>query len=239
MSQWFARRASLLLIGLLLAGAASLLIARSHAERATPFRRLRSMSLRVVKRPRSPFWRAGVSGACREFFQHVDGVISAVSGYAGGKQNTAHYETVGTGVTGHAESVRITFDPRRISYGRILQSTSPWRTIRPSSTGKGLTSAPSIARRSSRPIRESRGRQGLYHPAGRSAHAFDAAIVTTIEPNHAFYPAEAYHQDFLTRHPTNSYIVFNDLPKIDELRRIFPDLYRADPVLVTAGNLSN
>jgi peptide-methionine (S)-S-oxide reductase len=72
-----------------------------------------------------------------------------------------------------------------------------------------------------------------------AAHAFDAAIVTTIEPDRPFYPAEAYHQDFLTRHPGNAYIVVNDLPKLDALRRIFPGFYRADPVLVAAGSLSN
>lgn len=239
MSQWFTRRASLLLIGLPLAGAAFLLIARSHAERA------HAIPAPAVDQPGGGeatevavlaggcFW--GVQGV----FQHVDGVTSAVSGYAGGEQNTAHYEAVGTGVTGHAESVRITFDPRHISYGRILQiyfsvahdpteldrqgpdiGTQYRSTIFPTNPGQAAVAK-------------------AYITQLGEAHAFDAAIVTTIEPDRAFYPAEAYHQDFLTRHPTNSYIVFNDLPKLDELRRIFPDLYRADPVLVTAGNLSN
>ena len=174
------------------------------------------------------FW--GVQGV----FQHVDGVTNAVSGYAGGDKDTAHYETVGTGVTGHAESVRVTFDPRRISYGRILQIyfsvahdptelnyQGPDRGTQYRSTiFPGTPEQTAIA--------------GAYVAQLNQVHAFRAPVVTTVETGREFYPAEAYHQDFLTLHPTNSYIVYNDLPKIRELQRLFPDLYRADPVLVAA-----
>ena len=184
-----------------------------------------------------------LAGGCfwgvQAVFQHVDGVTGALSGYAGGEANAAQYEIVGTGATGHAESVRITFDPRRISYGRILQiffsvahdptelnrqgpdrGTQYRSTIFPADPGQAAIAKAYIAQLG-------------------AAHAFDAAIVTTIEPGRSFYPAEAYHQDFLTRHPSNPYIVVNDLPKLEQLHRLFPDLYRADPVLVAAGNLSN
>jgi peptide-methionine (S)-S-oxide reductase len=174
------------------------------------------------------FW--GVQGV----FQHVDGVTSAVSGYTGGKADTAQYETVGSGVTGHAESVRVTFDPRRISYGRILQiyfsvahdptelnRQGPDRGTQYRSTIFPMTvEQQSIAK--------------AYIAQLNMAHAFPATVVTTIEMNRIFYPAEGYHQDYLTRHPDNPYIAYNDLPKIRELQQLFPDRYRDSPVLVAA-----
>jgi peptide-methionine (S)-S-oxide reductase len=175
------------------------------------------------------FW--GVQGV----YQHVEGVLGAVSGYAGGAANTAHYQMVGTSTTGHAESVRILFDPRRISYGRILQiffsvahdpteldrqgpdfGTQYRSAIFPADPGQARVAAAYIAQLD-------------------RAHVFDAPIVTRIEPGRAFYPAENYHQDFLTRHPSYPYIAINDLPKIEALKRVFPDRYRATPVLVAAA----
>ena len=144
---------TLLLIGLLLAGGTFLLIARSHAERAHVIpppvadEPMGGDATEVAVLAGGCFW--GVQGV----FQHVNGVTGAVSGYAGGEPSTAQYETVGTGATGHAETVRVNFDPHRISYGRICRSTSRWRTIRRSSTGKVRTSARSIAPRSFRPMR--------------------------------------------------------------------------------------
>jgi peptide-methionine (S)-S-oxide reductase len=175
------------------------------------------------------FW--GVQGV----FQHVAGVTSAVSGYTGGDATTAHYEAVETGTTGHAESVRITFDPSRISYGRILQiyfsvahdptelnyqgpdrGTQYRSTIFPTNQEQA-----DIAR--------------AYVAQLDQAHTFRVPVVTTIEAGRNFYSAEGYHQDFLARHPTNPYIVYNDLPKIRELQLLFPDRYRPDPVLVAAA----
>jgi peptide-methionine (S)-S-oxide reductase len=179
------------------------------------------------------FW--GVQGV----FQHVEGVTNAVSGYAGGAKETAHYELVGSGRTGHAESVRITYDPRKISYGRLLQiyfsvAHDPTQLNRQGpDAGTQYRSAifPTNA--------EQAHVANAYIAQLNQAHAFKAAIVTRVEPDKSFYPAEAYHQDFLERNPRYPYIVFNDLPKITELKRVFPDLYRADPVLVENSGMSN
>jgi peptide-methionine (S)-S-oxide reductase len=179
------------------------------------------------------FW--GVQGV----FQHVKGVASAVSGYAGGEKATAQYETVSTGSTGHAESVRVTFDPQRISYGRILQiyfsvvHDATELNHQGPDTGTQYRSA----------IFPTNSEQELiadaYIDQLNRAHVFDAAIATKIEPARAFYPAEGYHQDFLTRNPAYPYIAINDLPKIENLKRLFPDFYRADPVLVSASQPAN
>jgi peptide-methionine (S)-S-oxide reductase len=174
------------------------------------------------------FW--GVQGV----FQHVNGITGAVSGYAGGDAATAHYEAVGTGATGHAESVRINFDPRRISYGRILQIYFSVAHDPTELNYQGPDTGTQY-RSTIFPINQEQADIAKAYIAQLDqAHTFHAPVVTTIEAGRAFYPAEAYHQDFLTRHPTNPYIVYNDLPKIRELEHLFPDLYRADPVLVAA-----
>jgi peptide-methionine (S)-S-oxide reductase len=175
------------------------------------------------------FW--GVQGV----FQHVAGVTSAVSGYVGGAKDTAHYEIVGSGRTGHAEAVRVTFDPTRISYGQILHiyfsvAHDPTQLDRQGpDVGPQYRSAifPQTAE-------QARTGQAYIAQLGQ-ARVFPAAIVTKIEPGRDFYPAEAYHQDYLTLHPTQPYIATNDLPKVDNLKRLFPNLYRADPVLVAAA----
>ena len=174
------------------------------------------------------FW--GVQGV----FQHVDGVSSAVSGYDGGAKETAHYEMTSNGDTGHAESVRITFDPGKISYGHILQiffsvAHDPTELNRQGpDEGTQYRSAIFPANAEQAQVAKS------YIAQLNGAHAFRAPIVTTVEENRSFYPAEGYHQDFLVRNPTYPYIVFNDLPKIENLKRLFPETYRADPVLVGA-----
>jgi peptide-methionine (S)-S-oxide reductase len=174
------------------------------------------------------FW--GVQGV----FQHVKGVTSAVSGYAGGDRKTAEYETVSSGRTGHAESVQVTFDPRQISYGRLLQIFfsvvhDPTELNRQGPDyGTQYRSAifPATA--------EQADVARAYIAQLDQAHVFKKPIVTKIEPDRTFYPAEAYHQDFLTRNPRYPYIAINDLPKIDDLKRLWPDVYRAAPVLVAA-----
>ena len=172
------------------------------------------------------FW--GVQGV----FQHVKGVTRAVSGYAGGDRATAEYETVSTGRTGHAESVQITFDPRQISYGRLLQiyfsvAHDPTQLNR-QGPDHGTQYRSAIF-----PANEEQARIAKAYIAQLDQiHVFNRAIATSIEPGRAFYPAEAYHQDFLTLNPTYPYIAINDLPKIEELKRLFPDIYRAEPALV-------
>jgi peptide-methionine (S)-S-oxide reductase len=173
------------------------------------------------------FW--GVQGV----FQHVKGVTSAVSGYAGGSAPSAQYETVSTGTTGHAESVRVTFDPRTISYAQILQI---YFAVAHDSTELNRQ-GPDIGtqyRSAIFPVGAEQAKIAeAYIDQLNQAHAFHRPIVTKIEPGHAFYPAEGYHQDFLARNPTYPYIAINDLPKIANLKRLFPEFYRADPVLVS------
>jgi peptide-methionine (S)-S-oxide reductase len=172
------------------------------------------------------FW--GVQGV----FQHVKGVSRAVSGYAGGRKNTANYETVSLGTSGHAESVQVVFDPRQISYGRLLQvffsvAHDPTQLNR-QGPDFGTQYRSTIFPASPEQERVARA----YIAQLNDARAFESKIVTTIEMERAFYEAEDYHQDFLTRNPTHRYIVVNDLPKIEELKRVFPGLYRPIPVLV-------
>ena len=168
-------------------------------------------------------------------FEHVDGVIKAVSGYAGGTKDTASYETVGTEKTGHAESVQITFDPKRISYGRILQIYFSVAHDPTELNRQGPDVGPSY-RSTIFPTSDEQAKVAKAYIAQLDdAHAYGEKIVTTIEPGKDFYPAEDYHQDFLTRHPNYPYIVMFDLPKIRDLKASFPDLFRAEPVLVFAA----
>ncbi len=178
------------------------------------------------------FW--GVQGV----FQHVRGVTSAVSGYAGGSADTASYRKVGSGATGHAEVVRVVFDPKKISYGQLLQvyfsvAHNPTELNRQGpDRGTQYRSAifPSDAE-------QSRVAASYIDQLNR-ALTFSKPLATTIEPLTAFYPAEAYHQDFMTRNPDHRYIVIHDLPKIDNLKRLFPALYQAKPMLVGAATPS-
>jgi peptide-methionine (S)-S-oxide reductase len=179
------------------------------------------------------FW--GVQGV----FQHVDGVTRAVSGYAGGEADTASYPRVGRGDTGHAESVEITYDPSKISYGKILQIYFSVAHDPTEFNYQGPDIGPQY-RSAIFPINEEQARVAKAYIAQLDqAHVYRDTIVTTIETGRAFYPAEDYHQDYLTLNPTAPYIVFNDLPKIENLKRLFPKLYREEPVLVLAGKPSN
>jgi peptide-methionine (S)-S-oxide reductase len=173
------------------------------------------------------FW--GVQGV----FQHVSGVTQAESGYAGGAEATAHYETVGTGSTGHAESVRITYDPTKVTYGRLLQIyfsvvTDPTQLDRQGpDVGSQYRSAIFAQNADQERI------AAAYIAQLSQANVFPAPIVTRVEPNTGFFPAEAYHQNYLDLHPTSAYIVMNDKPKVDDLARLFPQRYRDQPVLVS------
>lgn len=172
------------------------------------------------------FW--GVQGV----FQHVKGVTSAISGYAGGPERGARYELVSFGATGHAEAVKIIYDPRQISFGRVLQVYFSVAHD-PTQLNRQGPDVGSQYRSTIFPVDGEQARMARAYIAQLNAsHVFSVPIVTTVEPGRTFYPAEAYHQDYLTRHPRAPYIVINDLPKIENLKRLFPDLYRADPVLV-------
>ena len=175
------------------------------------------------------FW--GVQGV----YQRVKGVASAISGYTGGEKSTAEYERVSTGLTGHAESVRVTFDPRSITYGRILQIYFSVAHD-PTELNRQGPDVGTQYRSAIFPTTESQASVAKAYIAQlNQARVFKNRVVTTIEFGHTFFPAEGYHQDFLDRNPTYPYIVYNDLPKIENLKRLFPDLYRDDPVLVRAG----
>lgn len=169
------------------------------------------------------FW--GVQGV----FQHVAGVSRVVSGYAGGEKSTAHYERVGMGDTGHAESVEITYDPQRVSLGALLRvyfsvAHDPTERDRQGpDTGTQYRSAIFVADvTQARIARE-------YIAQLDASKIFPKPIVTRIEPLTHFYPAEAYHQDYLILHPDAPYVVFNDLPKIENLRKVYPVLWREAP----------
>jgi peptide-methionine (S)-S-oxide reductase len=172
------------------------------------------------------FW--GVQGV----YQHVDGVLAAVSGYAGGSAATARYEVVGNGDTGHAEAVAITYDPSKITYGRLLQiyfsvAHDPTQLDR-----QGPDHGPQY-RSTIFPVdAKQREIAEKYVAQLDAAKLYRGRIATTLEEGRTFYPAEAYHQDFLVRHPGHPYIVINDMPKVRNLAAVFPDLYRTEPVLV-------
>ncbi|HVZ07576.1 peptide-methionine (S)-S-oxide reductase MsrA [Rhodopila sp.] len=175
------------------------------------------------------FW--GVQGV----FQHVKGVSKAVSGYTGGARDTAHYRIVGTDSTGHAESVQVTFDPNQVSYGTLLRVFFSVAHD-PTQLNRQGPDVGTQYRSAIFPLSDQQAQVAKAYIAQLDkAHAFDAPVVTTIEPGKTFYPAEDYHQDYLTLHPDQPYIVYNDLPKIAALKKEFPTLYRSDPVLVAAA----
>jgi peptide-methionine (S)-S-oxide reductase len=172
------------------------------------------------------FW--GVQGV----YQHLKGVTRAVSGYAGGAKKSASYDDVSGGDTGHAESVQVTFDPREVSYGTLLQV---FFSVAHDPTQRNRQ-GPDVGTQYRSAIFPANAEQArvakAYIAQLDQARVFEAPIATTIEMDRPFFAAEDYHQDYLTRHPSQPYIVYNDLPKIAELQRLHPALYRASPVLV-------
>lgn len=190
----------------------------------------------VIDPPTAGRQVAVLAGGCfwgmQGMFEHVKGVTKVVAGYSGGEKATAHYEMVGTETTGHAESVEITYDPKQVSYGQLLRlyfsvAHDPTQLDR-----QGPDRGPSYRSEIffSSPAQERVAR--AYVKQLNEAKVFSSPIVTKIEPLKAFYPAEDYHQDYLIEHPNQPYIVFNDLPKIEALKRVYPEMYRAAAVRV-------
>jgi len=172
---------------------------------------------------------AVMSGGCfwgvQAVFQHVKGVISATSGYSGGSAKNAEYEVVSTGTTGHAESVKIVYDPSKITYGQILRiffsvAHDPTQLNR-QGPDEGTQYRSSIFYSSDEQKRIAQA----YIAQLEQEKVFPRPIVTQVVPLQAFYPAEAYHQDYATRHPDSMYIVYNDAPKVAHLREQFPGMY--------------
>lgn len=172
---------------------------------------------------------AVVAGGCfwgiQAVFQHVKGVISATSGYSGGSAKTAEYEVVSTGETGHAESVRIVYDPSQITYGELLRvffsvALDPTQLNRQGpDEGSQYRSVIFYGNDEQKHVAET------YIAQLDQAKAFSKPIVTQVVPLKAFYPAEAYHQNYAANHPYDPYIAFNDAPKVEHLRQEFPELY--------------
>ena len=172
------------------------------------------------------FW--GVQGV----FQHVKGVQNAVSGYAGGLADTANYDTVSGGESGHAESVEITFDPQVVNYATLLQI---YFSVMHDPTELNFQGPDTGTQYRSAIFPESDAQAQVakaYIDQLNKAAVFKAPIVTSIEPSKTFYPAEEYHQDYLTLHPNQPYIAFNDIPKVKDLSHYFPALYSEKPKLV-------
>jgi peptide-methionine (S)-S-oxide reductase len=179
------------------------------------------------------FW--GVQGV----FQHTAGVVNAVSGYAGGNQSTADYNMVSTGTTGHAESVQIKYDPKQISYGKILQiffsvAHDPTQLNRQGpDSGAQYRSAIFTTSDEQKKVADA------YIAQLNAAKVYRKPIVTKVGPLEGFYPAEAYHQDYLTLHPNQPYIAYNDLPKVENLKKIFSQNYIEKPTLVSEAKVTN
>jgi len=179
------------------------------------------------------FW--GVQGV----FQHTAGVVNAVSGYAGGTKATADYNTVSGGTTGHAESVEIKFDPKKISYGKILQiffsvAHDPTQLNRQGpDSGTQYRSAIFTTNDEQKKVAEA------YIAQLNAAKVYKKPIVTKVGTLEGFYPAEAYHQDYLTLHPNQPYIAYNDIPKVENLKKIFAENYIEKPTLVSSVKVTN
>lgn len=181
-----------------------------------------------------------LSGGCfwgmQVVFQHVRGVREVVSGYTGGERSTAYYQDVSTGTTGHAESVKIAFDPHVISYGTLLRIYFSVATNPTERDYQGPDQGPQY-RGEIWPINGAQRRIAqAYVGQLKASHLFSAPIVTRIESARPFYPAEGYHQNFATRHPHNLYIMTFDGPKVAVLAKRFPGLYVARPTLMSASS---
>lgn len=184
-----------------------------------------------------------LSGGCfwgiQAVFEHVRGVTEAVAGYAGGAAGTAEYERVSTGLTGHAESVRVVFDPSQVSFDELLQvfftvAHDPTQLNRQGpDDGSQYRSAVWYT------TEEQERATKAFIARLTAAKTFSRPIVTQVSPLSGFYPAEPYHQDYAEHHPNAPYIAINDRPKVERLRTVLPNLYRDQPVLTTAGASSS
>jgi peptide-methionine (S)-S-oxide reductase len=179
------------------------------------------------------FW--GVQGV----FQHTAGVVNAVSGYSGGNKTTADYSMVSTGTTGHAESVEVKFDPKKISYGKILQIFfsvvhDPTQLNRQGpDTGTQYRSAIFTTSDEQKKVTDA------YIAQLNAAKVYKKQIVTKVGPLEGFFAAEGYHQDYLTLHPNQPYIAYNDIPKVENLKKIFAENYIEKPTLVSDIKVTN
>ncbi|WBY01933.1 peptide-methionine (S)-S-oxide reductase MsrA [Ramlibacter tataouinensis] len=203
------------------------------AEKAVPLPPP-AQDLRVTAPTDTAVFAGGCFWGVQAVFQHTRGVLNAVSGYAGGDQASANYNAVSMGTSGHAESVQVTFDPRQVTYGQLLQvyfsvAHDPTTVNRQGpDAGPQYRSALFYRDADQKRVAES------YIAQLDAAKVFPSKIVTQVVPLKGFYPAEAYHQDYATRHPDSPYIATFDLPKVANLQTTLPQFYRDKPVLVSA-----
>ena len=191
----------------------------------------------------APAETAVVAGGCfwgvQGVFQHTEGVLNAVSGYAGGDKGDADYDKVSMGTTRHAEAVRIAYDPAKISYGRILQIYFSVAHDPTELNRQGPDVGPQYRSTIFPQDAEQERVAKAYIAQLDKARVYRKAIATTIEPSRSFYAAEDYHQDFMTKNPMHPYIMFHDAPKIANLQKMFPQVFRAKPVLVANASAAN
>lgn len=188
--------------------------------------------------PGAPSRTMVVAGGCfwgvQAVYQHVRGVTNALSGYAGGAAATAHYEMVGTGRTGHAESVQVTYDPARVTYGQLLRVffsvVHDPTTLNRQGPDEGTEYRSAIFFQDAEQERTARA----YIAQLEKVHVFPRPIVTAMTKLPAFYEAEGYHQDYATLNPRDGYIIVNDAPKVANLRKLFPDLWVEKPSLTSS-----
>ncbi len=221
-----------LVIAVIIAVAVGVFMARSAAAEKAVALPPPAFDLPATGAQQTAVFAGGCFWGVQAVFQHTQGVLNAVSGYAGGARETANYASIGSGATGHAESVQVTYDPGRISYGKLLQiyfsvAHDPTELNRQGpDTGTQYRSAIFHADAAQKQVAE------RYIAQLDAAHVFRGRIVTQVAPLTAFYPAEDYHQDYATLHPGSPYIAAFDLPKIASLKSLMPEVYREQPVLV-------
>jgi peptide-methionine (S)-S-oxide reductase len=227
----FTRRTAI--ASMVVAAAAGLYLARgSAAEQAVKLPPPAVDTPAATSGTQTAVFAGGCFWGVQAVFQHTRGVVNAVSGYAGGKAETAKYELVGSGATGHAEAVQVSYDPKQISYGKLLQiyfsvAHDPTQLNRQGpDSGPQYRSAIFYSDANQKQVAE------RYIAQLDAARAFPHKIVTQLTPLTAFYAAEDYHQDYATLHPNSPYIAAFDLPKIANLKSTLPEVYREQPVLV-------
>ncbi len=208
--------------------AASLISACSAAVADTPPRRLPEPAVAIAP-AKTGLETAVFAGGCfwgiQGVFSHVKGVTRAISGYAGGAAATAHYDIVSTGVTGHAESVQVTYDPKVVSYGELLRVFFSV-ALDPTEVNRQGPDDGSQYRSMLWIQNDQQGKEAAAYIHQLDAmHAFKGPIVTKVEPLKAFYPAEGYHQDFFALHPDHPYIQAWDVEKVNALKSLFPERY--------------
>ena len=221
-----------LLIAVIIAVAVGFYLARGASAESAVKLPPPAFDLPAAGATQTAVFAGGCFWGVQAVFQHTEGVLNAVSGYSGGARETANYQAIGSGATGHAEAVQVTYDPRKISYGKLLQiyfsvAHDPTQLNRQGPDhGTQYRSAIFYSDAGQRQVAE------RYVAQLDAAQAFPRKIVTQLAPLEAFYPAEDYHQDYATLHPTSPYIAAFDLPKIANLKSMMPEVFREKPVLV-------